>query len=170
MLFAEALGWDKLHVVPGYRGLAPRVQAIASGELQAAVGDAQVLTSFSDVVKGLVFAVKHPQYPKIPSIREVVLPGREKWAEYEVSWGDIMYMALAPPGIPKDRAKFLEDGLKKVYSDPDFKDALEKVGVLLAPKFIPSEKLETLMNNLAKMSPNKVKELKYVIKKKYVKK
>lgn len=169
-LMAEALGWNKMTVIPGYRSTTGRAVAISRGEIQAASASSQTVAANPDLVKSMVFSIRDPAYPNIPTVREAAAPGREKWVDYIEGWGDIMYVAIAPPGTPSDRAKFLENALKKSWGDPAFRKAFKKIRINVAPDFINSKKLKDFMKMLAALSPENVRELKHVITKKYKKK
>jgi len=169
-LIAEALGWEKMTVIPGYRSTTGRAVAISRGELQAATGGNETVTANPDLVKPLVMSVPDKAFPSVPSVGQSAMPGREKWAKYIEGWGDIMYVAIAPPGTPADRAAFLEAALKKTWEDPGFRTALAKVKDNPSDEFITIKKLTAFMNSLAALSPKEVAEMKYVITQKYKKK
>jgi tripartite-type tricarboxylate transporter receptor subunit TctC len=169
-LMAEALGWNKMTVIPGYRSTTGRAVAISRGELQAASASAQTVAANPDLVRSLVFSNRDPGFPKVPTVREVAAPDREKWVNYIEGWGNIMYVAIAPPGTPSDRAKFLESALKKSWADPAFRKAVKKIKVTVAPEFVDAKKLKAFMKLLTALSPKDVKEMKHVITKKYKKK
>lgn len=169
-LMAEALGWNKMTVIPGYRSTTGRAVAISRGELQAASASSQTVVANPDLVKSLVFSIRDPGFPNIPTVREAAAPGREKWVNYIEGWGNIMYVAIAPPGTPSDRAKFLENALKKTWGDPGFRKAFKKIKITVAPTFINSKKLKAFMKLLSALSPENVREMKHVITKKYKKK
>jgi tripartite-type tricarboxylate transporter receptor subunit TctC len=98
------------------------------------------------------------------------MPGREKWVQYVEGWSDIMYVSIAPPGTPADRAAFLEAGLKKTWEDPGFRAALQKVKDNPADEFISMKKLTEFMKSLAALSPKDIEEMKFVLTEKYKKK
>jgi putative tricarboxylic transport membrane protein len=169
-LIAEALGWEKMTVIPGYRSTTGRAVAISRGELQAATGGNETVTANPDLVKPLVMSTPDKAFPNVPSVGQSVMPGREKWAKYIEGWGDIMYVSIAPPGTPADRAAFLEAALKKTWEDPDFRKGLQKVKDSAAEEFVTRKKLAEFMQSLAALSPKDVDEMKYVITQKYKKK
>lgn len=139
------------------------------GELDGAIGDAQMLAKYPNIVKPLAFIVKHKDYPETPTIADAVAPGREKWAAYAQTYLKAMYAAFAPPGTPEDRIKFLEAGLKKVYDDPGFREALKKMEMELAPSFITTEELKESFQKLAsQVQGAEVEALRDVLLKKYV--
>lgn len=169
-LMAEAFGWNKMTVIPGYRSTTGRAVAISRGELQAASASAQTVAANPDLVRSLVFSARDPGFPKVPTVREAAPAGNEKWVNYIEGWGNIMYVAIAPPGTPSDRAKFLESALKKSWADPGFRKAAKKIKVTVSPDFVDAKKLKAFMKLLSSLSPKDVKEMKHVITKKYKKK
>ncbi len=169
-LFAEALGWEGMRVVPGM-STPERALAIRRGEIQAAVGGATVLIANPDLLNPLVVTVRDDKlFPGIPGVKEVALSGREKWADYLEAWDQIMYSAYATPGIPEERVRFLEDALRKTWADPDFLKDLEKIKMNPPPEFITTEQLRQQMDMLATLSPDEIEEMRHVIMEKYVKK
>jgi tripartite-type tricarboxylate transporter receptor subunit TctC len=169
-LFAEALGWEKMTVSPGYRSTTGRAVAISRGEIQAATAGNETVTANPDLVKGLVSSSVDKAFPNVPSVAKSFMPGRAKWVQYVEGWSDIMYVSIAPPGTPADRAAFLEAGLKKTWEDPGFRAGLQKVKDNPSDEFISMKTLTEFMKSLAALSPKDVEEMKFVLTEKYKKK
>lgn len=168
-LFAEALGWKNMAYIPGFRG-GDKAVAVKRNEIQMGMMGADSFNANPDVWVPLVAGGYEPAYPKVPKVRDVVLPGKEKWAGYIEDWNEIMDMGWAPPGTPKDRVAFLESALKQVWADAEFRAAIKKVGSEVEEKFITSEQLQKTMKKLADLPDAEIAEMNFVIFEKYKKK
>ena len=168
-LIAEALNWKNMSYIPGFRG-GDKAVAVKRGEIQMGMMGADNFMANPDAWRPLVAGGYEPAYPKVPAVRDVVAPGKEKWADYIEAWNEIMNMAWAPPGTPKDRIEFLESALQKVWADPEFRKAVEKSGSEVEPKFVTAAQLDKTMKKLAALSDADVQEMKHVIFDKYKKK
>jgi tripartite-type tricarboxylate transporter receptor subunit TctC len=168
-LFAEALGWNNMKLVPGL-SLNERSLAMRRGEIQATVGNSITLTQNGDIMVAIASTSRDEAlFPGVPDAGEVAIPGKEKWAKYMDAADTVMFWAIAPPGMPKDRAAYLESVLKRIFEDPGFRPALAKVGEIPPPKFVPAARLVEMMNAFAAMSPEDIKEMEHVINRKYIK-
>ena len=168
--FAEALGWSGMQIVPGM-GTPERALAMRRGEIQTSIGGASVLAANPDLLKPIVATVRAEEiFPGVPGVAEVALPDRKKWAEYLEAWENVMYWAITSPGVPKERAQFMEGALQKVWKDPGYREDLKKVRMTLSRKFIGSKELKRQMDRLAALSSEEIKEMEYVITRKYLKK
>jgi tripartite-type tricarboxylate transporter receptor subunit TctC len=168
-LFAEALGWNGMKLVPGM-SVNERALAMRRGEIQATVGNAITLTQNSDIMTAIVSSSKDEAlFPGVPDVGDIARPEKAKWAKYMDAADTVMFWAISPPAMPKDRAAYLESVLKKTLEDPEYRPALAKIGEAPPPKFIPASRLTEMMNAFASMSPDEVKEMEHVINKKYIK-
>ena len=167
-LFAEALGWGGTKLVPGYQSPSERAIAIARGEVQASIGNTSSFVSLWDTVKPIVITFKHSDYPKVPTVRESATPGKEKWVSVLEDFQKIQYSFIAPPGTPNDRVKFIEDCLRKIYGDPEFRKKIDSMGWDVPATFMGSTELMEATTRLSKMSPEEIKELSQVIEQKYM--
>ena len=168
-LFAEALGWDGMKLVPGLGG-GERVMGLRRGETQSTVAGAGQVTKNLDVMLPLVLTNKDPKFPDVPAVTEVALKGKEKWAKWAGAWDEVIYWAYASPGVPKDKAAFLEGALKKTYNDPGFRADIQKLKFELSPTFVGAKELAELSSGLAKLTDAEIEEMKVVITQKYMKK
>ena len=170
-LFAEALGWSGMKIVKGISG-GERGLAMRRGQIQATVTNVTTLKQNADVMQAIAVTSRDEElFPGIPDAGELVAKGKEKWAKYMDAADTVMFWSITTPGTPKDRAAYLEASLKKIHEDPAFAPALAKVGVIRAPKFIPSTRLEEMMKSaFGSMSADSIKEMQDVIEAKYIKK
>ena len=167
-LFAEALGWDGAKMVPGFQSPSERAVAIARGEIQASLGNSASFVSQWDTVRPIVITTKHKAYPKVPTLREGAARDREKWVTIMEDFSKIQFSFLAPPGAPEDRVKFIEDCLRKVHGDPEYHKKVESLSLDVNPEFVASKDLKEIAARMSKLSPDEIKNLKFVIEEKYL--
>ena len=168
-LFAEALGWDKMSVIPGMTG-ADKSLALRRGEIQgAASGAAQVLKD-GDIMQPIVVSTKDENgFPGVPTAKDSAPKGKEKWGRLVAAWDELLYWSYASPGTPQDRAAFLEGVLQKTYNDPAFRADLQKLKLDLSDHFIGAKELKEMTSDIAKLTDAEIKEMEFVITRKYQK-
>ncbi len=168
-LFAEALGWDKMSVIPGMSG-ADKSLAMRRGEVQgAASGAAQVLKD-ADVMLPIVVSTKDDKgFPGVPTAKAAAVKGKEKWGSLAAAWDELLYWSYASPGTPQDRAAFLESALQKTYNDPAFRADLQKLKIDLSDHFISGKELKEMTKDIEGLSDAEIKDMEFVITKKYLK-
>jgi tripartite-type tricarboxylate transporter receptor subunit TctC len=167
-LFSEALGWETVKMVPGFQNPSERAIAIARGEIQASLGSTASFVSLWDTVKPIVMTAKHKNYPKVPTLRESASRDREKWVTLSEDFSKIQYSFIAPPGTPDDRVRFLEESLRKMHADPEFRAKVESLSLDVNPEFVASKELSMITARISKMNPDEVKHLKFVVEEKYI--
>jgi tripartite-type tricarboxylate transporter receptor subunit TctC len=167
-LFAEALGWQGTRMVPGYQSPSERGIAIARGEIQASLGNSASFAGLWDTVKTIVITTKHRDYPNVPTLRESAPLDREKWVTMLEDFSKIQFSFLAPPGVPEDRVRFMEDCLRKIHGDPEFHTKVASLSLDVNPEFVGSKELKDITSRISKLNPEEVKNLKYVIEDKYI--
>ncbi len=115
IIIAEREGFP-LTVVGGYKGAADATLALVRGEVEFSAPTLSTAMPFikSNQIKPmLTFDQKRsPSFPEVPTVVEAGFP-------------DLALLALdmwfvAPPNVPKARAKILEDALMKTLKDPEF--------------------------------------------------
>ena len=122
-LLKQEAGIDLAHVP--YKGAAPAVTGLLSGEIELAVVD--LLNVLPHVAAGTlkVLAVaspnRAPQLPDLPTTKEAGLPGVVM---------DTTYGVIAPPGVPADIQKKFRDAIVAAMQAPDTKEQLLKQGVI----------------------------------------
>ncbi|MDA8125964.1 MAG: hypothetical protein M0009_12345 [Deltaproteobacteria bacterium] len=169
-LFAEALGWDKMIVIPGMSG-GERSLAMRRGEIQGCSGGAAQMSKDADLMMPIVVSTKDPKgFPGIPTAEEAAVKGKEKWGRLAGAWDELMYWSYATPGIPQDRAAFLESALQKAYNDPAYRADLVKLKIDLSEHFVGSKELKSLTKEIEGMSEKEIKEMETIIETKYLKK
>jgi tripartite-type tricarboxylate transporter receptor subunit TctC len=169
-LFAEALGWDKMVVIPGMSG-GDRALAMRRGEIQGASSGAAQVVQNADVMLPIVVTTKDPKgFPGVPTVKDMAIKGKEKWGRMTAAWDELLYWSYATPGIPQDRAAFLEKALEKTYNDPGFRADLAKLKIDLSDHFIGAKELKEMTSDIEGLTDDEVKEMQFVIDNKYLKK
>jgi tripartite-type tricarboxylate transporter receptor subunit TctC len=124
--FEKAANIAMMHVP--YKGGAPSLLAVASGEVQLTFGTPPSVLPLAKGGKLRVLAVtsgeRSPLFPDIPSIAEAGLKG----FDFTFWFG-----LFGPAGLPAEAAKKLFDASVAALNDPDVKARLEKSGNEAAP-------------------------------------
>ena len=121
-LFAAAAGVQMVHVP--YKGIAPAVTALASGEVAIVISSSSALLPQINAgrvrILGVTSLEPSPLFPNLPSIAQSGLPGYS----YELWWG-----LFAPAGITPERIGVINAAVNKVIASPDMKKFLDTQGV-----------------------------------------
>jgi len=116
----------ELTLVP-YRGYAPTVAAIVSGEIQSATLPVHQLIDQHEAgsvkILGVMAEERHFMAPDVPTFKEQGI---------DLVAGDWRAIFL-PNDVPDDRRAFLEDLFFQTISDPDFQAAAERLSFFVAP-------------------------------------
>ncbi len=125
-LFAAAAGIKLTHVP--YKGIAPAVTALASGEVEMVIASAAAVMPMVKAGKVRLIAASSakpsPLLPGLPAIAESGVPGYS----YELWWG-----LFAPAGTPGDVVSAINATVNKVLAGADMKQFLEREGAEPAP-------------------------------------
>jgi tripartite-type tricarboxylate transporter receptor subunit TctC len=156
ILAKEALHLN-LNVVRGYTGAAPLFLAMARREIDGQlVGMSSVKTGQRDLWDKRAFralvqfgrTTRHPEFPDVPTGRELA-PSPEILSLIE--FAEIpFFMSLpfvAPPGVPADRVKALQDAFMAMCRDPGVLDEANKLGIDMSP--IDAEQILKLVERMA---------------------
>jgi tripartite-type tricarboxylate transporter receptor subunit TctC len=108
-------------------------------------------------------------FPGIPTAKDSAPKGKEKWGRLVAAWDELLYWSYASPGTPQDRAAFLESALQKTYNDPAFRADLEKLKLDLSDHFISAKELKEMTSDISKLTDDEIKEMEFVITRKYQK-
>lgn len=124
-----------------YDGGTEAAVAVAGGHVVSSVGNIVSLKQMADEKKVKVLAViggkRHPNYPDVPTAIE---------AGYADAAMDVCLGVIAPPNLPADIAKVLEDALSKAVNDPEFKAQADKLGATVVP--MASAEFKVLAQNI----------------------
>jgi tripartite-type tricarboxylate transporter receptor subunit TctC len=125
-LFAMAAGIKMTHVP--YKGIAPGVVALVSGEVEAIIASSPAVMAQVKAGKARALAVSSvkptPLVPGLPAIAQSGVPG----FTYENWWG-----VFAPAGTPANIVNTLNSAINKVLVSPQMKDFLDREGAEAAP-------------------------------------
>ena len=117
-LFASAAGIKLTHIP--YKGIAPAVTALASGEVEIVIASQAALGAQVKAGRARGIAVTSlepsPLFPGVPAAAQSGAPGYS----YELWWG-----IFAPAGMPADRIALVNTAVNKILATPDMKKFLE---------------------------------------------
>lgn len=120
-LFGSAAGVKLIHVP--YKGIAPAVTALASGEVEIVIASQAALLPQMKSGRVRILAVTSaepsPLFPDLPAVAQSGVPGYS----YELWWG-----IFAPAGIPADRLSFINAAVNKILTGADMKKFLDNEG------------------------------------------
>jgi tripartite-type tricarboxylate transporter receptor subunit TctC len=115
----------------------------------------QVLLQFARVTR-------HPQFPDVPTARELAASDR---ARALIELAELPYRLsrpfAAPPGLPPDRAKALQQAFLAVHQDPDYLDEAEKLKVDVSP--IGGEDVLRAIDGIASAPPDLLEYIKKLL-------
>lgn len=169
-LFAEALGWDQMKVIPGMSG-SERAMAMRRGELQTTAAGAAQVAQNEDLMLPLVVTARDEKgFPGVPSVKDLALKGKQKWAKWASAWDGLLYWSYTSPDVPEDRAAFLEKALEKTYNDEDFIAEMKKLNMALSGHFVTAGELRQITSTFEELTDDEIKEMQFVIQEKYQKK
>jgi len=118
-LFASAAGIKLTHVP--YKGIAPAVTALASGEVELIISSAASLLPQVNAGRVRVLGVSSleptPLFPGVPAIAQSGVPGYS----YFLWWG-----VFAPAGMSADRMRVINAAVNKILASGDMKKFLNQ--------------------------------------------
>ncbi|MBI4632498.1 MAG: hypothetical protein HY742_01205 [Deltaproteobacteria bacterium] len=164
-LITEALGIP-IDMITGYETANEVSIAILRGEIDSATGS---YSSVMDTVKtGDMVAVTHygelkmPDLAKLPHVATLPVKAKDgkELLGIVFSLNDVGRAMVAPPGLPADKAKFLEDALKKCLDDPAFLAIAKKQEMEVV--YLPGAKAKQLAQKGLAISPALKAKLKEV--------
>jgi tripartite-type tricarboxylate transporter receptor subunit TctC len=125
-LFSQAAGIKMTHIP--YKGIAPGVVALISGEVDAIIASSPAVMSQVKAGKARAIAVSSakptPLVPGLPAIAESGVPG----FTYENWWG-----IFTPAGTPAGIVNTLNASVNKVLASAEMKAMFEREGAEAAP-------------------------------------
>jgi tripartite-type tricarboxylate transporter receptor subunit TctC len=171
VLLREWLGFN-LKVIPGYTDSGVLFLAIERGEVEGrTVGLSSVRANKPDWLKpnglGRVMLVfgrssRFPDYPDVPMARELAKSPEDRNL---IEILEIPYALsrpyAAPPDIPADRAKALQDAFMATHKDPAYLAEAQKVGIEVSP--ISGDEIRQLIDKIAKTPADQLKRIEKLI-------
>jgi tripartite-type tricarboxylate transporter receptor subunit TctC len=105
---------------------------------------------------------RHPEYPGTPTVRELAKGKAERQLieAIEVPY-KLSRPFAAPPGVPLERAKALQDAFMKMHSDPLYLEEAEKAGLDVSP--IGGAEILALIEKVAALPPEMLKAIEKLI-------
>ncbi|HLH97539.1 MAG TPA: hypothetical protein VKW08_20720 [Xanthobacteraceae bacterium] len=98
-------------------------------------------------------ASRHPQFPDVPTARELAESDR---ARALIELAELPYRLsrpfAAPPGLPEDRARALQAAFLALHHDPDYLDEAQRLKVDVSP--IGAEEVLRAINGIANAPPD----------------
>jgi len=135
LLFAKAAGIELTHIP--YKGGAPAMQALMTGEIAAAVLTLTDLGQLARAGKVHLLAssgtARSPHYPEVPTFRE------SGYAIEGTGW----YALFAPAGTPRDVVERLAAAATDALRQPDVKQRFDPIG--LEPTGLGSAELAAIL-------------------------
>lgn len=138
----EALGLN-VNVVRGYTGAAPLFLAMQRKEIDGQfVGISSVKTGQRTMWEQRAFKVpmlfgrtsRHPDFPNVPTGRELTSdPGVLALIDFAEIPFFMSLPFVAPPGVPEDRIKALQEAFMAMCRDPEVLAEAEKLGIEMSP-------------------------------------
>lgn len=128
-----------------FDGGAPTRSALLGGHVDlAATGIDEVKQLYEAGQVDILAAnalTRHPAFPNVPTLAE---------AGYKIDAPVLDWRGLAlPKKVPADRVKFLEQGFKKMFEDPEFRKYCKEVGLILV--YEDSDGFEDFLANMEKV-------------------
>jgi tripartite-type tricarboxylate transporter receptor subunit TctC len=128
-LFGSAAGVKLVHIP--YKGIAPAVTALASGEVEIVIASQAALLPQIKSGRVRILAVTSaepsPLFPELPTVAQSGVPGYS----YELWWG-----IFAPAGMPADRLSFINAAINKILAGADMKKFLDNEGAEPWPRTV----------------------------------
>jgi tripartite-type tricarboxylate transporter receptor subunit TctC len=141
-LFASAAGITLTHVP--YKGIAPAVLAVGSGEVEMVISSSSALLPMVNAHKVRILGVSSlepsPLFPGVPTIAQSGAPGYS----YQLWWG-----LFAPAGLPAERVAFINAAVTKLLATPDMKKFLDTQGTEAWPQ-TPAQIADLLPKEIAR--------------------
>jgi tripartite-type tricarboxylate transporter receptor subunit TctC len=169
--FSLALNLQNARVVAGYAGSSEVKLAVLTNEsngTSTSIGSQwQMLKSRKLIPVAVVGKKRSKVLPDVPSIYELnpdMSSETKRWVDRLVTLQGFGRAVIAPPGIPKDKADFIREVVRKAVRDPKVVNKLEKTRRYVV-YLSPAEYLEEL-KSLA-LAPEEKNELKRLLLEKY---
>jgi tripartite-type tricarboxylate transporter receptor subunit TctC len=171
ILLREWLGFN-MKVIPGYTDSGVLFLAIERNEIEGrTVGLSAVRSNRPDWLKpnGLARVLvvfgrgkRHAEFPDAPTARELARNADDR---HLIEVIEIPYALsrpfAAPPDVPADRAKALQDAFRATHKDPAYLADAEKLGVEISP--IGGEEVLRMIDRIAKTPAGELKRIEKLI-------
>jgi tripartite-type tricarboxylate transporter receptor subunit TctC len=171
VLLRDWLGFN-MKVIPGYTDSNVLFLAIERGEIEGrTVGLSAVRSNKPDWLKpnglGRVLMIfgrgsRHSDFPDAPTARELARDAadRELIEIIEIPYA-LSRPYAAPPDVPPDRAKALQDAFLATHKDPNYLSEAEKLGIEVSP--IGRDQVLKMIDKIAKTPAEQLKRIEKLI-------
>ncbi len=171
VVLREMLGFN-IKTITGYADSAQLFLAMERNEIEGrTAGLSAVRANKPDWIKPdgmmqvlVVFgrATRHPDFPNAPTARELARTDKDR-ALIEVIEAPYTLSRpfVAPPDVPADRAKALQDAFMATHKDPDFLKDAQRLGIDVSP--IDGQAVLQLIDNISKTPPEQLKSVQKLI-------
>ncbi len=163
----DLLGFN-VQLITGYTDSAQLFLAMERGEIEGrTVGLSAVRANKPDWIKPdgsmqvlMVFgrATRYPDFPNAPTARELARNDQDR-AVIELL--ELPYTLsrpfVAPPGLPPERAKALQDAFMATHKDPDYIKEAERLGIDVSP--VTGDEVVKMIERISKMPPDQLKSV-----------
>jgi len=171
VLLREWLGFN-IQLIPGYTDSGVLFLAIERGEIEGRnVGLSAVRSNKPDWLKpnGLARVLvvlgregRHPDFPDAPTARELAKNAADR---HLIEVMEIPYLLsrpfAAPPDVPSDRAKALQEAFLAAHKDPAYLAEAEKLGIEVSP--IGGSEVLRMIDRIAKTPPAELRRIEKLI-------
>jgi len=141
-LFGSAAGVKLTHIP--YKGIAPAVAALASGEVEIVIASQAALLPQMKAGRVRILAVTSSErsslFPDLPTVAQSGVPTYS----YELWWG-----VFAPAGVPAERIAFINAAVSKILGGADMKKFLDGEGAEPWP-LAPAQLADLLPKEIAR--------------------
>ena len=162
ILLRDTLGF-KFKLVSGYPDNGAIFLALERNEVNGRTVDLSSVTSLKPewlkpdsnmrVLVQLARATRHPMFPDVPTARELA---KDEKAKTLIELAEQSYILsrpfAAPPGVPEDRAKALQEAFMAVHKDPEYLADAAKIRVEVSP--VSHEVVMQAINKIANAPPD----------------
>jgi tripartite-type tricarboxylate transporter receptor subunit TctC len=171
ILLRDWLGFN-VKIIPGYRDSGALFLAIERGEIEGrTVGLSALRSNRPDwlrpngLIRALVAsgrATRHPDYPDAPTARELARNAEDRnLIEILEMPYQLSRPFTAPPGVPPDRAKALQDAFAATHKDPGYLTDAERLGIDVSP--IGGAEVLRLIERIAKTPADQLKRIEKLV-------
>jgi tripartite-type tricarboxylate transporter receptor subunit TctC len=171
VVLREMLGFN-IKQIPGYTDSGQLFLAMERNEIEGrTVGLSAVRANKPDWIKPdgmmqvlVIFgrATRHPDFPNAPTARELARSPKDR-ALIEIL--EVPYTLsrpfVAPPDVPADRAKALQEAFMATHKDPEFLRDAERLGIDVSP--IDGNAVLKLIDDISKTPPEQLKSIEKLI-------
>ena len=173
-ILRDALGLN-IRQVLGYPDSPTLFLAVERGEIEGRTFDFSSIkaarplwlkpNSGFEILLQFARITRHPELPDVPTARELAASGEAR-ALIAFAEAPLLGMArpfVAPPGIPDDRARALQDAFLAAHRDPAFLAEAEKYGLDISP--IGAEGVARAIEQLARAPPTLLDYMRHLLTK-----